>query len=135
MHILNIYIYIYIHIANDMLKNSVYNLKVALIYHIHSAHDEKPFGVHHLPTSPPKRQGTTKNVLFPTCQVIVSRFYQRCCPPPPPPASSSTSSASDSASVPTLQILLGTADLNRERQISVGTDGPVPALSGHSDIP
>ena len=62
-----------------MLKNSVYNLKVALIYHIHSAHDEKPFGVHHLPTSPPKRQGTTKNVLFPTCQVIVSRFYQSAC--------------------------------------------------------
>ena len=45
---------IYIDIANDLLKNIVYNIKVALIYHIHSAHDEKPFGVHHLPTSPQK---------------------------------------------------------------------------------
>ena len=86
--------------------------------------------------------------LVPTCQVRVSRSYQRCCVPPP--ASPSASSASDSTSATSTATarfqwaLLdpkmrpqreqpqprawAQPDLNRERQMSVGT---APELSGH----
>ena len=77
-------------------------------------------------------QGTCPT-FFPTCQVRVARFYQRCCPPPP--ASASTS-ASDSASASTAcsRSQWALLDLNRELQSSVGTAGPqprAPDLSGH----
>ena len=71
-------------------------------------------------------------VLVPTCQVRAFRFYQRWFSFLLP--SSSFSSGSIGSRNCERQILVGTADLNWELQISVGTARPQPRvsdLSGH----
>ena len=81
------------------------------------------------------------DVLFPTCQVRVVRFYQSCSPPrpppplpppsphsPPPPRSPDPSghSRTSTASSRSQWALPG---LNCELQIAVGTAGPQTATS------
>ena len=59
--------------------------------------------------------------LVPTCQVRVSRSYQRCCVP-----------ASACLPLGLLRFGLRLCDLNRDRQISVGTAGPQNATSART---
>ena len=76
--------------------------------------------------------------FFPTCQVRVVRFYQRCSPPPPPPPHppppprSPDPSGHSRTSTASSRSQWALPDLNRELQIAVGTAGPQPRLPGRS---
>ena len=70
-------------------------------------------------------------VFFPTCQVMVVRFYQSCSPPPPPPHPPPPHRSPDPSghcwtSTASCRSQWALPDLHRELKIPVGTAGPQP---------